>query len=58
MPLSTAFANFKGKKITELRKELDNQFEEHLNNFVIEHANQVIQSVRPSYESVSEAAQK
>jgi len=57
-PLSTAFANFKGKKITELRKQLGNQFEEHLNNFVIQHANQVIRPARPDYEAVSEAAQK
>jgi adenine-specific DNA-methyltransferase len=57
--LSAAFALAKGKKITELRKELGPQLlEEQLNDFVIEHASQVIQPVRPDYDAVSEAAQK
>jgi adenine-specific DNA-methyltransferase len=57
--LSAAFAIAKGKKITELRKELGPQLlEEQLNDFVIEHASQVIQPVRPDYDAVSEAAQK
>lgn len=57
--LSAAFAAAKGKKITELRKELGPQkLEEELNNFVIEHARQVIRTARPDYDAVSEAAQK
>jgi adenine-specific DNA-methyltransferase len=57
--LSAAFAIAKGKKITELRKELGPLLlEDQLNDFVIEHANQVIQPVRPDYDAVSEAAQK
>ncbi|UEP58353.1 site-specific DNA-methyltransferase [Acidithiobacillus ferriphilus] len=57
--LSAAFAIAKGKKITELRKELGPLLlEDQLNDFVIEHAGQVIQPVRPDYDAVSEAAQK
>ena len=57
--LSTAFTAGKGKKITQLRKELGPQLlEEELNNFVIEHARQVIRTARPDYDAVSEAAQK
>lgn len=57
--LSAAFSASKGKKITELKKELGPKLlEEELNNFVIAHAGQVIQPVRPDYDAVSEAAQK
>lgn len=57
--LSAAFSAAKGKKITELRKELGPKLlEEELNNFVIGHARQVIRTARPDYEAVSEAAQK
>lgn len=57
--LSAAFALAKGKKITELRKELGPQLlEEQLNDFVVEHARQVIRTARPDYDAVSEAAQK
>jgi len=57
--LSKAFSAAKGKKITELRKELGAQLlEEELNNFVIENARQVIRTARPDYDAVSEAAQK
>lgn len=57
--LSAAFTAYKGKKITELRKELGPQLlEEELNNFVIGHARQVIRTARPDYDAVSEAAQK
>ena len=56
--LSAAFASDKGKRITELRKELGSQLlEAQINDFVIEHANQVIRTARPDYEAVSEAAQ-
>lgn len=57
--LTAAFTASKGKKITELRKELGPQLlEEELNNFVIGHARQVIRTARPDYDAVSEAAQK
>jgi adenine-specific DNA-methyltransferase len=57
--LTAAFSASKGKKTTELRKELGPRIlEEELNNFVISHAGQVIQPVRPDYNAVSEAAQK
>jgi adenine-specific DNA-methyltransferase len=58
--LSAAFCTANGgKKLNELKKELGALvLEDRLNEFVIEHANQVIQSVRPDYEAVSEAAQK
>lgn len=58
--LSTAFgAANGGKKLNDLKKELGPLLlEEKINQFVIEHASQVIQSVRPDYDAVSEAAQK
>lgn len=57
--LSSAFAEAKGKKITELKKELGPKLlEEELNDFVIAHASQVIRPARPDYDAVSEAAQK
>ncbi len=57
--LSAAFASNKGKKITELRKELGPRLlEEELNEFVIAHAQQVVQPVRPDYNAISEAAQR
>lgn len=57
--LSAAFTAAKGKKISELKKEIGPQLlEDQLNEFVIEHAGQVIQPVRPDYDAVSEAAQK
>lgn len=59
VPLSSAFCKAEGKKMNELKRELGPQLlEEKLNEFVITHAKQVIQSVRPDYSSVSEAAQK
>ncbi|HBH72287.1 MAG TPA: site-specific DNA-methyltransferase [Synechococcales bacterium UBA10510] len=57
--LTAAFSSYKGKKITELKKSLGaERFEDELNTFVIAHASQVVQPVRPSYDDVSEAAQK
>lgn len=57
--LSAAFASHKGKKIAELKKELGPQrYEDELNTFVIAHASQVVQPVRPDYDAVSEAAQQ
>lgn len=57
--LTAAFSSHTGKKLTELKKELGAQrYEEELNNFVIDHASQVIQLVRPDYDAISEAAQR
>jgi adenine-specific DNA-methyltransferase len=58
--LSAAFcAATGGKKLNDLKKELGPLvMEEKLNEFVIEHANQVIRPARPDYDAVSEAAQK
>lgn len=57
--LSAAFSAAKGRKIADLKKEIGPQMlEEQLNEFVISHASQVIQPVRPDYNAVSEAAQR
>jgi len=57
--LSVAFCEHMGKKMAELKRELGaGAIEERLNDFVIGHASQVIQAVRPDYEAVSEAARK
>jgi adenine-specific DNA-methyltransferase len=56
--LSSAFASFAGKKSNDLKRELGPKgYEEALNEFVINHAGQVIQPVRPDYDAISEAAQ-
>lgn len=58
-PLSIAFCAAQGRKLAELKKELGLQLlEEKLNDFVIEHAKQVVRPARPDYDAVSEAAQK
>jgi adenine-specific DNA-methyltransferase len=58
--LSAAFcAANGGKKLNALKKEMGPLvLEEKLNEFVIEHASQVIRPARPDYDAVSEAAQK
>ena len=57
--LSSAFAAAHGKKANELKKELGpKRHEEALNEFVIKHATQVVQLVRPDYDAVSEDARK
>ena len=57
--MSVAFCEHMGKKMAELKRELGaGAIEERLNDFVIGHASQVIQAVRPDYEAVSEAARK
>lgn len=57
--LSAAFSAAKGRKIADLKKELGPLvLEEQLNEFVISHAGQVVQPVRPDYNAVSEAAQR
>ncbi len=57
--LSSAFSAFHNKKASVLKKELGPKiYEDKLNDFVIQHANQVLRSARPDYESVGEAVQK
>ena len=55
--LSSAFSQSFGKHPSEVKKELGDAYEETLNEFVISHATQVIQPVRPDFDAVSEAAQ-
>ncbi len=52
MPLSQAFALSHGKTIKILKQELGDNFEEQINEFVIQNAHRVIQSARPNYEGV------
>jgi adenine-specific DNA-methyltransferase len=48
-----------GKKLNDLKREMGPLvLEDKLNEFVIEHARQVIRPARPDYDAVSEAAQK
>lgn len=55
--LTAAVAKATGKKAAELKKELGDGLEGFLNDFVIEHAKQVAQFVRPDYNAVSKEAQ-
>lgn len=55
--LSAAVSKHTGKKMAELRKEFGEGLESYLNDFVIAHANQVAQFVRPDYSAVSKDAQ-
>jgi adenine-specific DNA-methyltransferase len=57
-PLSAAFARSYGKKPSQLKKEIGDEFEEKLNEFVIANADRVIQPVRPDYAAVSADARK
>lgn len=57
--LNSAFSSHTGRRLIELKRELGAQlYEEELNKFVIAHASQVVQLVRPDYDAVSEAAQR
>jgi len=60
VPLTTAFCAANGdKKLTDMKKTFGPfVLEEMLNDFVISHASQVVRPARPSYEAVSEAAQR
>lgn len=55
--LTAAVSKATGKKANELKKELGDGYEGLLNEFVIEHARQVAQFVRPDYKAVSKEAQ-
>jgi adenine-specific DNA-methyltransferase len=54
--LSKAITEHTGKGINKLKKELGVGYEEFVNDFVINHAKQVAQFVRPDYEKVSDEA--
>lgn len=56
--LSAAVVTHARKKMTEIKKELGDGMEPFLNDFVIKHADQVAQFVRPDYGSVSKEAQQ
>jgi adenine-specific DNA-methyltransferase len=52
--LTAAVTKAAGKKMAELKKELGEGMEAYLNEFVIEHANQVCRSARPDYKAVGQ----
>lgn len=52
--LSAAVAKAADKKIGELKKELGDGLEPYLNDFVMEHARQVVRLARPDYDAVGE----
>jgi adenine-specific DNA-methyltransferase len=52
VPLSKAFSEFMGKPAKILKKELGDDYEGELNNFVISNAHRVIRTARPDYGSV------
>ncbi|WP_321409406.1 site-specific DNA-methyltransferase [Tolumonas auensis] len=53
-PLGDAFANSRGISSKELKKSLGDDYEEALNQFVIENAYKVVQPARPDYKSVGQ----
>lgn len=55
--LTGGIAAHTGKKARELKTELGDGLENFINDFVIQHANQVAQFVRPDYNAVSKDAQ-
>jgi len=55
--LTAAISRETGKSARDLKKELGDGFEDFLNDFVISHAGQVAQFVRPDYDAVSKEAQ-
>lgn len=56
--LTAAVSAHAGKTMKELKEEFGDGLEEVINDFVITHARQVAQFVRPDYEKVSEDARK
>lgn len=52
--LAAAVAKKSGKKTSDLKRELGESLEGYLNDFVIEHANQVCRSARPDYDAVGQ----
>ena len=55
--LAEAVSRETGKSARDLKKELGDSLEDFLNDFVISHAGQVVQFVRPDYDAVSKEAQ-
>lgn len=55
--LTSAISKETGKKLSDLKAEFGEGFEDFLNDFVIQHAHQVAQFVRPDYAAVSKEAQ-
>lgn len=56
--LTAAFSEYVGKSIRKLKEDVGDAVEELMNEFVISHATQVAQFVRPDYEKVSVSAQR
>lgn len=57
--LTAAFSTYKGKKASELKKELGAlRYEDELNTFVISHAERVLRTARPDYDAVGEEVQR
>jgi len=54
VPLTRAFAEFSKMKVTEQKKELGDDYEEALNEFVIQNSFRVVQSVSPDYKAVGQ----
>ena len=55
IPLSQAFGNSCGMKAREAKKHLGVRYEAALNEFVLEHADRVVQPVPPAYDGVGQA---
>jgi adenine-specific DNA-methyltransferase len=61
VPLSQAFAaslHKTAKELKEMKKELAQEYEDMLNDFVIKNASRVIRPARPDYDKVGELAKK
>ncbi len=56
--LTAAFAKERGKRLQDLKSELGALFEEHLSDFVLQHAERVIRTARPDYDAVGEAVKE
>ncbi|MFC1502942.1 site-specific DNA-methyltransferase [Pseudomonadota bacterium] len=53
-PLSKAFSEFHNQPLKDLKKSLGDSFEDAMNDFVINHADRVVQPARPDYNSVGQ----
>ncbi len=61
IPLSQAFAaslHKTAKELKEMKKELGQEYEDMLNDFVIKNSTKVVQPARPDYSNVGEAARQ
>jgi adenine-specific DNA-methyltransferase len=57
-PLSKTFSRSYGKTVAALKKEIGEQYEELLNEFVIANAGRVLRTARPDFDAVSEEARE